>query len=112
MDKITEILLNVKKIETIKSDDLLKKMLDKYVIFWIDSTSLYLRMKVMYYSFLSIKLGKIDTVVFKNSKETFFAVPLIHGFGYKIVGELEHYWVDKMTTEEAVVITYGDKVRD
>lgn len=107
-NKMTNSSLNVKKMEVVESEDLLKDMLGKEVIFWIDSNSLFLRMKVLHYSFVSLSPAeKIDTVMFTDSQNTSFGVPLRHGFGFKFVNESEHYWVDGMTIDEAAVITYA-----
>lgn len=97
--------LNIKNIAIFNTREFFNKFLGKNLIIWIDNRNLFFSLsKLTDYKFdFNTNPG---TFVMLGLENEGFGISFDAGFGFKVEGESEKYYIDKMNENEVVVITY------
>lgn len=96
--------LGVETVGIFSTEEFIRQFLGKSLVLWVDNTRTYFGL--INFSRLDIYPGDPPMAIFRSEKDSVFGISVDNGFGFKVIGESKHYWIDKMNSKEMVVITY------
>jgi hypothetical protein len=82
------------------------QFIGQQITFWVEHSSVYFGIDMLT-TIIYTAFSDIPAIVFLSSNDNVkFAVEFGHGFGFKVAGSSDHYWVDNMNEKDCMVIHY------
>ena len=102
--------LDIVRMEVIETTPFLDSFVGQPVTFWVGREPIYYSLsKVTGYKFLLLAKDKRTIIFFGNDDHDKFGIDVNYGFGVRIQGTKNDYWIDKINEKEVALIQYSEE---